>query len=79
MTTVPPLTLAGYYGEAAIPERPHQEGTIVPPREQSRFVMDLWACVIQAEAWNGVGLSPVSVVSRCEQVRSPYTSWVRRK
>src|SRR5580658_8583275 len=33
MTTDSPLTLAGYSGEAAIPKRPHQEGTSVPPRK----------------------------------------------
>jgi hypothetical protein len=30
-----------YSGEAAIPERPHQEGTDTPPRNQDRFVVDL--------------------------------------
>jgi hypothetical protein len=37
--------------------------------------MDLWAGGIRAAARNGVGLSPVSVVSHCEQVTPPYTPW----
>jgi hypothetical protein len=78
-TMVSPLTLAGYSGEAAIPERPHQEGTIAPPRKQGRFVMDLWACLIRARTRNGVGFSPVSVVSHCEQATPPYTPWVRKE
>ncbi len=51
----PPLTVTrltpcgGYSGEAAIPKRPHQEGTVVPPPSQSRFVIDLWAWCIQGE------------------------------
>ena len=85
MTTDPPLTPgrrwddAGrrYSGEAAIPERPHQEGTIAPPRSQSRFAVDLWAWSIRSELRNGVGLSPVSVVSRCTQARPPITLSVR--
>jgi hypothetical protein len=43
IATVSPLTLSGYYGEAAIPEYPHLEGTDTPPRGQSLFVVDLWA------------------------------------
>jgi hypothetical protein len=78
-TTDSPLTLAGYSGEAAIPERPHQEGTIAPPRKPSRFVVDLWASLILACVRSGVGLSPVSVISHCEQATPPYTPWVRRK
>jgi hypothetical protein len=37
--------------------------------------MDLWAWCIQEPRgpWNGVGLSPVSVIGQCEQARSPYT------
>jgi hypothetical protein len=35
--------------------------------------MDLSAQCIQACAWNGVGLSPVSVVDHCEQVTPPHT------
>ena len=50
----------------------------MPPRRQSRFAMGLWACVIRVGARNGVGLSPVSVVSHCEQVTPPYTSWAGR-
>ena len=41
VTTVSPLTLAGYSGEAAIPKWWRQEGTTTPPRSQDRFVMDL--------------------------------------
>ena len=75
MATDSPLTPLGrrYSGEAAIPERPHQEGTIAPPRSQGRFVVDLWAWSIRSELRNGVGLSPVSVISRCEQVTPPNT------
>jgi hypothetical protein len=51
----------------------------MPPRPSGRFVVDLWACCIPAGARNGVGLSPVSVVSRCEQATPPHTPWVRRK
>ena len=32
-----------YSGEAAIPECPHQEGTVTPLRNQDRFVVDLSA------------------------------------
>jgi len=46
VTTDSPLTLAGYSGEAAIPEWPHQEGTATPPQSQDRFVMDLWVWVV---------------------------------
>jgi hypothetical protein len=64
-----------YSGEAAIPKRPHQEGTAAPPPSQDRFVMDLSAWCIQEPVgpWNGVGLSPVSVIGHCEQARPPYT------
>jgi len=87
MTTDPPLTPgrrwddAGrrYSGEAAIPERPHQEGTIAPPRSQSRFAVDLWAWSIRSELRNGVGLSPVNVISRCEQVTPPDTLRARKE
>ena len=48
ITTVSPLTLAGYSGEAAIPERSCLEGAIAPPRGQAGFVMDLWAWVVPA-------------------------------
>ncbi len=79
VTTVSPLTLAGYSGEAAIPKGPRQEGTTTPPRNPSRFVVDLWVGVVLGWSRNGVGLSPVSVVDHCEQVTTPHTSWVRRK
>lgn len=87
MTTDSPLTPerrwggAGrrYSGEAAIPKRPHQEGTIAPPHSQRRFVIDLWAWSIRSELRNGVGLSPVSVISRCEQVTPPNTLRIRQE
>jgi len=48
LTTDPPLTATGgYSGEAAIPKRGHQEGTLAPPRSQDRFVIDLSAWCIQ--------------------------------
>ena len=70
-----PMPRCSYSGEAAIPKRPHQEGTVAPPRSQSRFVVDLWAwCSLGPRGpRNGVGLSPVSVVRHCEQARPPYT------
>jgi hypothetical protein len=46
VTTVSPLTLAGYSGEAAIPKWWRQEGTTTPPRSQDRFVVDLWVWFI---------------------------------
>ena len=81
LATDSPLTAAwyaprgSYSGEAAIPKRPHQEGTVAPPRSQSRFVVDLSVWCIQGPdgTWNGVGLSPVSVIGHCEQARPPYT------
>jgi hypothetical protein len=81
MATDSPLTPLGrrYSGEAAIPERPRQEGTSAPPRSQGRFVVDLWAWSIRSELRNGVGLSPVSVISRCEQVTPPNTLRAGRK
>jgi len=62
-----------YSGEAAIPKCPHQEGTGTPPRRQDHFVVDLSACVVRSELRNGVGLSPVSVISHCEQATPPIT------
>jgi len=50
---------------------------LVPLRDSSRFVMDLWARSFPGLAWNSVGLSPVSVVSRCTQARPPVTLSVR--
>jgi hypothetical protein len=75
IATDPPLIPASrdYSGEAAIPEYPHLEGTGTPPRRQDRFVVDLSACVVRSELRNGVGLSPVSVASHCEQVTPPST------
>jgi hypothetical protein len=35
--------------------------------------VDLWAGCIQAGAWSGVGLSPVSVVGHCRQATPPST------
>jgi len=77
LTTDSPLTTAGgYSGEAAIPKRGHQEGTLAPPPSQSRFVLDLSAWYIQ-KTWNGVGLSPVSVIGLCGQATPPITPRVR--
>ena len=44
IATDSPLIALGrdYSGEAAIPESPHQEGTNLPLRRQSLFVVDLW-------------------------------------
>ena len=72
-------TDVGYSGEAVIPERPSQEDPSVPPRDQALFVMDLWAWVIRGHPRNGVGLSPVNVVSHYEQATPPVTSRVRRR
>ena len=49
LTTDSPLIpmLRDYSGEAAIPKRGHQEGTLAPPRGQGRFVLDLSAWCIQ--------------------------------
>lgn len=41
IATVPPLTLAGYSGRAAIPEREDQEGLLAPARDRNHFVVDL--------------------------------------
>ncbi len=49
-----------------------------PLRGSSRFVMDLWARSFPGWAWNSVGLSPVSVVSRCIRARSRTTLSVVR-
>ena len=49
-----------------------------PLRDPSRFVIDLWARSFPGLAWNSVGLSPVSVVSRCIRVRSRDTLSVVR-
>jgi hypothetical protein len=75
IATDSPLTLVarGYSGEAAIPESSHLESASSPPRRPGRFVVDLWACVVRNEFRNGVGLSPVSVVSHCEQATPPTT------
>jgi len=49
LTTDSPLTAhGGYSGEAAIPKRGHQEGTLAPPHSQDRFVIDLSAWCIPA-------------------------------
>src|SRR5262249_47306132 len=34
---------------------------------------------VSRETWNGVGLSPVSVVGPCEQATPPHTPWVGGK
>jgi len=49
-----------------------------PLRDPSRFVLDLWARSFPGLAWNSVGLSPVSVVSRCIRARSRATLSVVR-
>ena len=49
-----------------------------PLRDPSRFVIDLWARSFPGLAWNSVGLSPVSVVSRCIRARSRSTLSVVR-
>ena len=49
-----------------------------PLRDPSRFVIDLWARSFPGLAWNSVGLSPVSVVSRCIRARSRATLSVVR-
>ena len=52
---------------------------LAPLRGSSRFVMDLWARSFPGWwAWNSVGLSPVSVVSRCIRARSRNTLSVVR-
>src|SRR6267154_2603786 len=51
---------------------------LVPLRGPSRFVMDLWARSFPGLSWNSVGLSPVSVVSRCIRARSRNTLSVVR-
>jgi hypothetical protein len=80
IATDSPLTsvVRGYSGEAAIPENSHLECTSSPPRRQGRFVVDLWACVVRSVLRNGVGLSPVSAVSHCEQATPPTTLRVER-
>jgi hypothetical protein len=51
---------------------------LAPLRDPSRFVMDLWARSFPGCSWNSVGLSPVSVVSRCIRARSRSTLSVVR-
>ena len=63
-------------GKLPSPSEGTRRGTLAPPPSQSRFVIDLSARCIQ-ETWNGVGLSPVSVVSLCEQATPPTTPRVR--
>src|SRR5207248_2392595 len=46
-------TRRDYSGEAAIPKRGHQEGTLAPPRRQGRFVIDLSAWCIQPWCYPG--------------------------
>ena len=41
--------------------------------------MDLSACVVRGGPRNGVGLSPVSVVGRCDQATPPPTPRARQK
>ena len=50
----------------------------MPLRDPCRFVMDLWARGFPGASWNSVGLSPVSVVSRCIRARSRNTLSVVR-
>jgi len=57
-------------GKLPSPSEGTRRGTLAPPPSQSRFVIDLSARCIQ-ETWNGVGLSPVSVISLCEQATPP--------
>jgi hypothetical protein len=63
----------GYSGEAAVPESSRLESTSSPPRRQVHFVVDLSACVVRSDLRNGVGFSPVSVISHCEQATPPTT------
>ena len=51
---------------------------LAPLHSSSRFVMDLWARSFPGCSWNSVGLSPVSVVSRCIRARSRSTLSVVR-
>jgi hypothetical protein len=74
LATDSPLTAwaAATPGKLPSPSEGTRRGTLAPPRSQGRFVMDLWAWCIRTSR-NDVGLSPVSVVGPCEQVRPPYT------
>lgn len=59
------------------PRCPGQEGPGHAAASPDRFAVGLWVSVILAGARNGVGLSPVSVISPCEQVTPPITPRVR--
>ena len=63
-------------GKLPSPSEGTRRGTLAPPHSQDRFVIDLSAWCIQ-KTWNGVGLSPVSVIGLCGQATPPITPRVR--
>lgn len=63
-------------GKLPSPSEGTRRGTLAPPPSQA-VSSSTYRPGVSRLAWNDVGLSPVSVISLCEQARPPITPRVR--